>query len=116
MSKLVNKTNFSLFQGLNIMKNQQAWTFCVQVFFSSIVLGLCTFQLVNDQKTQNQALYWGGLTGILGYWLPSPSNSKNEEQEWFIRSQYNLNKMSNSGLVEQSQTTQQAVHVSKTDE
>ncbi|WP_026082787.1 hypothetical protein [Mastigocladopsis repens] len=98
------------------MKHQQAWTFGVQVFFSTIVLGLCTFQLVADKKEQNQAIYWGGLTGVLGYWLPSPSNSKNEEQEFLQRSQYNLNQMSNNGFLEQSETTQQAVRVTKTDE
>lgn len=97
------------------MKNHQAWTFGVQVFFSTIVLGLCTFKLVAPSAPNDQALYWGGLTGVLAYWLPSPTSSKNEEQ-LLLRSQYNLNQTTNNGLVERSETTHQAVGISKTEE
>ncbi|MBW4596360.1 MAG: hypothetical protein KME46_26515 [Brasilonema angustatum HA4187-MV1] len=98
------------------MKNHQTWTFAVQVFFSTVVLGLCTFKLIANKPQDNQALYWGGLTGILGYWLPAPTNSKNEEQQYLLRSQYNYNKTTENGLVEQSEKSHQAVAITKTDE
>ncbi|MBW4633194.1 MAG: hypothetical protein KME30_15240 [Iphinoe sp. HA4291-MV1] len=98
------------------MKNHQTWIFGVQVFFSTIVLGLCTFKLVADKAPNNQALYWGGLTGVLAYWLPAPTSSKNEEQQFLLRNQYSLNQTSNNGLVEQSKTSQQTIGVSKTEE
>ncbi|OKH36375.1 hypothetical protein NIES2119_17155 [[Phormidium ambiguum] IAM M-71] len=58
------------------MKKFEYWKFGVQVFFSTIVIGLCIFKLcTSDAKNEpNTALYWGGLTGILGYWLPAPSD------------------------------------------
>lgn len=63
------------------MQNLNTWKFGIQVFFSLIVMGLCVVKLA-DNKTppEQQALYWGGLTGILGYWLPSPTHNR-EEQE-----------------------------------
>ncbi|MBP5974309.1 hypothetical protein HW132_16575 [Brasilonema sp. CT11] len=97
------------------MKNHQTWTFAVQVFFSTVVLGLCTFKLIANKPQDNQALYWGGLTGILGYWLPAPTNSKNEEQ-FSLGSPYNTNKTTKSVVVEHSQKSQEAVAVTKTDE
>ncbi len=45
--------------------------FVVQVFFSTVVLALCVFQTgVKDNK--DIALYWGGITSIIAYWMPSP--------------------------------------------
>lgn len=65
------------------MKSLDTWKFVTQFFFSSVVVGLCVFKLaVNDGKdNQNAALYWGGLTGILGYWLPSPTSKQDDEQQ-----------------------------------
>ncbi|PAX52951.1 hypothetical protein [Brunnivagina elsteri] len=55
--------------------------FWIQVLFSTVVLSLCTFQLVNkDSQASEKAMYWGGLTGVLAYWLPSPSSSRESEQ------------------------------------
>ncbi|NJM71344.1 MAG: hypothetical protein HC862_14555 [Scytonema sp. RU_4_4] len=68
------------------MKSHQTWTFGVQVLFSTVVLGLCTFKLVANEAPKDQALYWGGLTGVLAYWLPAPTNSKNEGQKLLIES------------------------------
>lgn len=58
------------------MKNFESCRFGVQVFFSTIVIGLCIFKLcTSDGKNdQNISIYWGGLTGVLGYWLPAPSD------------------------------------------
>jgi hypothetical protein len=52
--------------------------FTVQVFFSMVVLIFCISQLVSGGKGgdgKNDAIYWGGVTGILALWMPSPSSS-----------------------------------------
>ena len=35
----------------------------------------------SDKSTaaEEKALFWGGLSGILGYWLPSPPESKDKQ-------------------------------------
>ncbi|WP_016869628.1 MULTISPECIES: hypothetical protein [Fischerella] len=42
------------------------------------MIGLCTFQLVNDKTKENQTLYWSGLSTVLAYWLPSPAGTQEE--------------------------------------
>ncbi|MBE9224186.1 hypothetical protein IQ264_01695 [Phormidium sp. LEGE 05292] len=65
------------------MKNFESWRFGVQVFFSTIVIGLCIFKLctADAKDNPNTAIYWGGLTGVLGYWLPSPNSDDKEKQK-----------------------------------
>lgn len=62
------------------MKSLDTWKFGIQVFFSSVVISLCVFKLVtaNPNDNQNVALYWGGLSGILAYWLPSPARTQDD--------------------------------------
>lgn len=60
--------------------NREAWRFGVQVFFSSIVLGLCIFKLGSPGKDKNIALYCGGLSSVLAYWLPSPGQIRDEKE------------------------------------
>lgn len=62
--------------------DQEVWRFRVQVAFSAIVLGLCIVQLMrSDAKAENTALYWGGVTSVLAYWLPSPGQNKSDERD-----------------------------------
>ncbi|MEH1892990.1 hypothetical protein [Nostoc sp.] len=60
--------------------NQDVWRFGVQVFFSSVVLGLCIFKLGSPGDEKNIALYWGGLSGVLAYWLPSPGQNRDDKE------------------------------------
>lgn len=64
------------------MKSLDTWKFGIQVFFSSVVISLCVFKLVtsNPNDNQNVALYWGGLSGVLAYWLPSPARTQDESE------------------------------------
>lgn len=63
------------------MKKLDTWKFIIQVFFSSVVIGLCVFKLADPKTSESQhALYWGGLLGIIGYWLPSPGDSQEDKQ------------------------------------
>ncbi|MBD2439150.1 hypothetical protein [Nostoc sp. FACHB-110] len=62
--------------------NQDAWRFGVQVFFSGVVLALCIFKIaVTTDQDKNIALYWGGLSSVLAYWLPSPGQTKEDKEQ-----------------------------------
>ena len=55
--------------------NQETWKFFVQVAFSTVVLTFSLYKLaVTDQQDSYQALYWGGVTGIMAWWMPNPGN------------------------------------------
>ncbi|PMB53764.1 hypothetical protein CEN39_02645 [Fischerella thermalis CCMEE 5201] len=60
------------------MRELQTWRFGIQFLFSTVMIGLCTFQLVNDKTKENQTLYWTGLSTVLAYWLPSPAGTQEE--------------------------------------
>lgn len=51
--------------------------------FGDLVIGLCILKLsTSDPKNDpNTAIYWGGLTGVLGYWLTSPNRDDKEKQK-----------------------------------
>ncbi|MBW4615864.1 MAG: hypothetical protein KME21_21800 [Desmonostoc vinosum HA7617-LM4] len=59
----------------------EAWKFSIQVLFSAIVLGLCVLQIGLTRDKENIALYWGGLSSVLAYWLPSPTQSKDDKEQ-----------------------------------
>ena len=46
--------------------------FAAQCLISASVLFFCMAK-IHDAKGEELALYWGGITGIVGYWLPSPT-------------------------------------------
>lgn len=60
------------------MRELQTWRFGIQFLFSTVMIGLCTFQLVNDKTKENQTPYWTGLSTVLAYWLPSPAGTQEE--------------------------------------
>jgi hypothetical protein len=51
--------------------------FVIQFVFSSMILGFCIFQLINNDRNKNESLYWSYLTGILTWWMPSPAIGRN---------------------------------------
>jgi hypothetical protein len=63
----------------------ETWKFGIQVFFSTIMIALCVFKLAEPEaeKNPNVGMYWGGLSGVLAYWLPSPANGikANDEEK-----------------------------------
>lgn len=51
----------------------------IQFLFSSVVLGFCIYQLFNGglkKDGSNDSLYWGGLTSIIAWWMPSPGGTR----------------------------------------
>jgi hypothetical protein len=56
--------------------------FTVQVTLSLLASGLCIYKLaLSDGHQTNDALYWGGFTGVLAYWMPSPAQSNSTQKE-----------------------------------
>ncbi len=57
------------------MQHPDLFRFIVQVCFSAIVLVFCIHELAVGGQTKdgkNDAIYWGGVTSILAWWMPSP--------------------------------------------
>ncbi len=54
------------------------YKFGVQVVISGTILFFCIFQISTKNNTDTAA-YWGQLSAILAYWLPSPSESDSDE-------------------------------------
>jgi len=50
----------------------------IQAGVSLAVLGFCMLQLLSNNP-KSEALYWGGITSTVAYWLPSPSDSKDDK-------------------------------------
>ena len=66
---VINQDAFSL-------KNIHSLRFVFQAAFSTVILFFCLFQLhLSHANGKNDAIYWGGVTGILALWMPSPSSS-----------------------------------------
>lgn len=57
------------------MPTQEKVRLGMQVAFSSIILCFCLFKLSNPNDSQSSALYWGGVTSVLAWWMPSPGGS-----------------------------------------
>lgn len=38
------------------------------------------FKLGSPGDDKNIALYWGGLSGVLAYWLPSPGQTRDDRE------------------------------------
>lgn len=55
--------------------------FDAQVRFTFLVLVFCMFMLAvhPGQKKANEALYVSIITGLVGYWLPSPGVKKESQ-------------------------------------
>lgn len=52
-------------------RNLDSLRFLMQIIITLFMLGMCWSGLqTKDESTR--ALYWGGLTGIIGWWMPSP--------------------------------------------
>ncbi|MEH2025904.1 hypothetical protein [Nostoc sp.] len=59
------------------MKKLEIWKFGIQVLFSTLMIGLCSSLIFMERdNSQNQAVYWSCLSGVLAYWLPSPANTQ----------------------------------------
>jgi len=65
----INQDSFSF-------KNIHSLRFLFQAVFSTLILIFCLYQLyISKGEGKNDTVYWGGVTGILALWMPSPSTS-----------------------------------------
>lgn len=54
----------------------------MQIGLSLAVVLFCGGQIiVHDLKNKDVSLYWGGIVGILAWWMPSPTNSNSSKSE-----------------------------------
>ncbi|MBW4440446.1 MAG: hypothetical protein KME10_04265 [Plectolyngbya sp. WJT66-NPBG17] len=67
------------------MQAQEKVRLGMQVAFSSIVLCFCLFNLSNPNDSQTSALYWGGVTSVLAWWMPSPGGSSSSRNSTSIK-------------------------------
>jgi hypothetical protein len=51
--------------------------FLIQAILSLIVISFCLDQIKNGNT---EGVYWSTVSGILGYWLPSPMEKNNEQR------------------------------------
>lgn len=52
--------------------------FIVQVGFSLVLLCLCIGKLtLSSANDGDRALYWGGISSLVAWWMPAPGSSKN---------------------------------------
>ncbi len=54
--------------------------FIFQCLLTGVVLGFCMIQLAKDTEKDN-ALYWSGITSMMGWWMPSPTSGKNSSSD-----------------------------------
>lgn len=50
--------------------SKDKWLLIIRFFFSFLIIVFCIRQINTDKE--NIALYWGGISSVVGYWLPSP--------------------------------------------
>lgn len=75
----VNATRIVTEQEFNF-RNIESLKFVMQIVITLFMLGMCWSGLqIKDDSTR--ALYWGGLTGIIGWWMPSPGGFKNSSSD-----------------------------------
>ncbi|GAP94148.1 hypothetical protein [Leptolyngbya sp. NIES-2104] len=67
------------------MPTQEKVRLSMQVTFSSIILCFCLFKLSNPNDSQSSALYWGGVTSVLAWWMPSPGGSSTSRDSTSVR-------------------------------
>ncbi|MEB3180075.1 MAG: hypothetical protein VKL59_13725 [Nostocaceae cyanobacterium] len=93
------------------MKKLETWKFGVQVLFSAIVLTLCVVKLAepHSENNPNIGMYWGGLSGVLAYWLPSPANGKDEDEPLSVSSKPSASETTNNVLVQPSEESSASV-------
>lgn len=92
VSRFTN-TKFGSF-ALFCVQNPDLFRFIVQVAFSGIVLCFCISQLaIGAEEGKNDAIYWGGVTSMLTWWMPSP-NSRRLQSRANIGGDTNVNQNS----------------------
>lgn len=57
------------------LKKIDSLKFLMQVLITVFMLSLC-WRGLQSENTETRALYWGGITGVIGWWMPSPGGWK----------------------------------------
>ncbi len=57
------------------LRDLDSLKFVMQIIITFFMLMLC-WKGLQHEDDNTRALYWGGLTGIIGWWMPSPGGFK----------------------------------------
>jgi len=60
------------------LRNMNSLKFIVQIAITTFMLMLC-WQGLRSKDANDRALYWGGITGVIGWWMPSPGSSSSNK-------------------------------------
>lgn len=59
-------------------KRLDSLKFAVQVIMTAAILALCVGKLTISSQADDKALYWGGITGLFAWWMPSPNGPQSK--------------------------------------
>lgn len=76
-SSLTSTSSITYTNGVFNWKNLESLRFVVQIGFSLIILGFCLNKMNDPKPPQDNTAYWGAITGLIAWWMPSPGNSLN---------------------------------------
>lgn len=54
--------------------------FAMQVVLTVAVLSLCIGKLMTNVQADDKPLYWGGITGLIAWWMPSPNGTQSKSK------------------------------------
>lgn len=57
-------------------RKTESLRFVMQIILSLAILSLCAGKLIFQENKVEKALYWGGITSVLAWWMPSPGTTK----------------------------------------
>ncbi len=61
-------------------KRLDSLKFAMQVILTAAILTLCVGKLTMSSQADDKALYWGGITGLFAWWMPSPNGTQSKSK------------------------------------
>lgn len=61
-------------------KRIESLKFAMQVILTFAILTLCIGKLTMSSQADDKALYWGGIAGLFGWWMPSPNGTQSKSK------------------------------------
>ncbi len=59
-------------------KRLDSLKFAMQLILTAAILTLCIGKLTMSSQADDKALYWGGITGLFAWWMPSPNGTQSK--------------------------------------
>lgn len=65
-------------QGTFNWKRIDSLKFAMQIALTVAILGLCIGKMTMGAQSDDKAIYWGGITGLVAWWMPSPNGTQSK--------------------------------------